>query len=119
MNQLPELQCRICGGARLSAVGHVQYVEGYDWPVWDCSDCGCRMTPHDAIVHDRFHASGAISYYSDYRELAATCKILFDAGKRDELQASLVRTSKYKFIIEKLGHPSRNLKVLEIGCATG
>ena len=115
----PPPSCRVCGAARLVPAGHVEYFQGYDWPVWDCGACGCRLTRHDSEVHDRFHASGAISYYSDYRALAATCKALFDAGQRDELRATLGRTAKYQFIIEQLGRPDPRLKVLEIGCARG
>lgn len=119
MKPPPETQCRVCGSARLVPAGHVEYFQGYDWPVWDCAACGCRLTRHDPVVHDRFHASGAISYYSDYRVLAATCQALFAAGRRDDLRATLARTAKYQFIIEKLGPPDRSLKVLEIGCARG
>ncbi len=119
MNPPLKTQCRVCGVARLVPAGHVEYFHGYDWPVWDCAACGCRLTRHDPVVHDRFHASGAISYYSDYRVLAATCQALFAAGRRDELRATLARTAKYQFIIEKLGPPDRSLKVLEIGCARG
>jgi len=111
--------CRVCGATQLSPVGQVEYFQGYRWPVWDCAACGCRLTRHDPEVHDRFHATGAISYYSDYRTMEATCQALFAAGRGDELRATLGRTAKYQFIIEQLGRPDPRLKVLEVGCARG
>src|SRR5688572_5408165 len=93
--------CRICGSPEISEVGEVEYFVGYAWSAYDCAACRCRFTRHDNSVYEALHSSGAIHYYSDYREIARQCKDLFDRADVNGLRNFLSRTSKYRFIIDE------------------
>jgi SAM-dependent methyltransferase len=99
--------------------GVVEYVAGYPWTVYDCDACGCRFTPHDNSVYDLLHESGAISYYSNYRELAVRCQSLFEQQDREGLKRVLCGTPKYRFIIEHVAHEKVSSQLLEVGCSRG
>jgi SAM-dependent methyltransferase len=100
-------------------VGRVEYLAGFDWMIWDCAECGCRFTMHDHTLYDRFHSSGAISYYSDYRQFAANCRALFDEGDTQALRTYLSRTTKYGFVIGHLTREPLSSRLLEVGCSRG
>ena len=111
--------CRICRNNRARVVGVVEYVAGYKWKVFDCDDCECRFTRHDAKIYNLLHKSGAISYYAAYRELAAHCLNLFKQQDREGLKAVLCQTPKYRFVIESVEQESKSLRLLEMGCSRG
>ena len=111
--------CRICGSAAVHTVGAVEYLTDLRLPVIDCDACGCRFTPHDASVHDRFHQGRTLSYYAEYSELAARCESLFAAGNADGLKRELERWPKYRFIIEQVSRAPRHARILEIGSSRG
>ena len=113
------VSCRICGAANAVEAGRVEYLAGFDWQVWDCAKCGCRFTRHDGSLYERFHASGAISYYSDYRQFAAQCRIFFDLKNRQGLREFLCRTPKFRFIIERAAGEPAASRLLELGCSRG
>src|SRR5687768_12990739 len=94
--------CRVCGSPRVTVAGAVQYIQDFPHTIYDCADCGCRFTTHDRTVHDQFHARPAISYYADYRVVAARGRDWFRAGDADSLKAELSRTTKYRFIIDRV-----------------
>src|SRR5436309_14954364 len=75
-----EAECRICGADSPRLLGEVEYYPGFAWEVYDCPACGCRFTKHDDSIYDKLHASGAISYYNGYRNLASECTSLFNQG---------------------------------------
>jgi SAM-dependent methyltransferase len=114
-----KMNCRICGGAAVVEAGQVEYVEGYKWSVYDCKECGCRFTRHDDSVHELMHTSGAVSYYSEYRDLAQQCRSLFEAGDLEGLRAFLGRSPKYRFIIDQLAKEPSSARLLELGCSRG
>ena len=111
--------CRVCGSPRLSHLGAVEYLEGYRAQVHDCAECGCRLTPHDSAVHQRFHREPALSYYQNYPAVAARCRELFAAGDRDGLRRQLSVEAKNRFIIEQLAAIPVSANILEIGCSRG
>ena len=111
--------CRICGSSRVTKLGVVEYLHGFNLNVFDCHDCGCRFTPHDAAVHDRFHRGGTLSYYDDYTALAARCQSLFVAGNTAALKRELERWPKYRFIIEQVSRAAQDARILEIGSSRG
>lgn len=111
--------CRVCGSARLSCLGEVEYLQGYRVEVYDCAACGCRLTPHDAAVHQRFHREPVLSYYSDYAALAERCRSLFAAGDRDGLRRQLSLEAKNRFIIDRLAGVPSSANLLEVGCSRG
>src|SRR5207249_863618 len=63
--------------------------------------------------------SGAISYYSDYRELGAQCCALFERRDLQALRDVLCRTNKYRLIIEHVTRQEPEARLLEIGCSRG
>ena len=111
-------QCRICHSPEVSSVGEVEFLVGYNCPIWDCAACGCRFTAHEHATYDELHSEPG-SFYGRYRELAATCKPVFDNKDLEGLRAELSRVAKYKFIIDELAALDRNAQILEIGCARG
>lgn len=111
--------CRVCGSARLSHLGAVEYLQGYSAPVYDCADCGCRLTPHDAAVHHRLHREPALSYYLDYAAIAERCRARFAAGDRDGLRRELSREAKNRFVIDRIAGLPRSANLLEAGCSRG
>jgi SAM-dependent methyltransferase len=113
------MKCRVCGSARADEIGEVEYVAGYSWKVSACPDCACLFTQHDDSIYERLHASGAISYYSDYRDLAARCRALFDRKDRRGLKELLCQWPKYRFVIEEIERQPAGARLLEIGCSRG
>ena len=111
--------CRICGSDEISKIGEVELVGGYRWAVLDCRACGCRFTEHDQSVYDRLHRSGAISYYADYRDLAANACRLFASGHLGGLRDLLSPFAKYRFIIEQVDALPEDARLLEVGCSRG
>lgn len=111
--------CRVCRSTSVRAVGEVEYYAGYSWSIYDCADCKCRFTRHDERVYDLLHATGAISYYSEYRALAAQARSLFNQHDSEGLASLLSRSSKYRFIINALAAESRDARILEVGCSRG
>lgn len=113
------MACRICGSASLRKAGEVEYITGFAWPVLDCDACGCRFTRHDPSVHNLLHQSGAISYYQDYRVLAAESRRLFDRRDGGGLKSLLSKSPKYRFVIHELEHTPDAARLLEVGCSRG
>lgn len=113
------VSCRICGAPGATRAGAVEYLAGCRSDVYDCSDCGCRFTAHDAAAHDALHATGAISYYRDYRGLADRCRALVGRGDRDGLRALLREVPKYRFVIDALDAAPAGARILEMGAACG
>ena len=111
--------CRVCGSARVAVAGAVEYIQGFPHTISDCADCGCRFTTHDPAVHDTFHVRPAISYYADYRVLAERARDWFRAGDADSLKAELSRTTKYRFIIDRVSREPQSARLLEVGSARG
>ena len=112
--------CRVCGSKNFRVLGEVEYFINYAYQVSDCIDCGCLYTPHNDAVHEIFHQSGAISYYADYRELAAEIGKLFAGRKKSELRHRLCsEASKYRFVIEQVKQLSLGADCLEVGCSRG
>ena len=111
--------CRICRSPVVQIVGVVEYLAGYAWTVYDCEVCGCRFTQHDGKVHSALHESGAISYYSDYRELASRCHSLFEQGNHEALRRVLCQTPKYDFVIKHVALEPPSSHLLEVGCSRG
>lgn len=111
--------CRVCGSPRLSYLGAVEYLEGYRAPVYDCAECGCRLTPHDTAVHQRFHREPALSYYNDYAGLAERCRALSAAGDHAGLRRELSREAKNRFIVDRLASIPSTANLLEVGCSRG
>jgi SAM-dependent methyltransferase len=113
------MTCRVCGAPGAGEAGRVEYLQGFDWPVWDCGACGCRFTAHDPDVHDWFHRAPSISYYQDYVTLLEQCRQLFAARDAAGLERLLRTSAKYRFIIEELANVPGTASVLEVGCARG
>ena len=111
--------CRVCGSARATVAGAVEYIQGFPHTIYDCADCGCRFTTHDPAVHDKLHARPAISYYADYRALAERGRDWFRDGDVDSLKAELSREIKYQFIIDRVSRQPQSARLLEVGCARG
>jgi SAM-dependent methyltransferase len=103
----------------VTAVGEVEYLEGFPHVIQDCAGCGCRFTTHDPAVHDRLHTRQAISYYDDYRVLAERTRNWFRIGDADSLRTELSHSTKYRFIIEQVSRKPQAARLLEIGCARG
>lgn len=113
-------RCRVCGSTSVAPAGVVEYFQGFPAEVADCASCGCRFTPHDSSVHEAFHRSGAISYYADYRDLAAETARLFAAGDRAGLRGYLSSVAeKYRFVLDLAGKLPTGAHCLEIGCSRG
>jgi len=114
-----DAKCRICGAEDVALVGTVEYLAGYKLPILDCANCGCRFARHDASSHDFLHVSGALSYYGEYRDLAKRCRELFSQRRLQELRDYLSRTSKYRFIIDRVSREPQSSRLLEFGCSRG
>ena len=113
------MNCRICGAPSVTVVGEVEYYVGYAWNVYDCKNCRCRFTSHDDSIYEMLHTSGVVSYYNDYRDLAARCKPLFDRRDLIGLTSLLRKTSKYRFILDEIDGEPPGARLLEIGCSRG
>ena len=111
--------CRVCGSSKISEAGRVQYLEGFDWPVLDCDDCGCRFTPHDPAVHQTLHTAPAISYYAEYLELAEKARALFASRNLEALSQILRQWPKYRFVLDQIAREPASSKILEVGCSRG
>jgi len=112
------MNCRICQSDQVQQVGTVEFYAGFNWPIWDCENCGCRFTQHEEAVYDRLHSEENSSYVR-YRELATRCKEKFDQKDLEGLKDILSEASKYRFIIDEISHINRQARLLEIGCARG
>ena len=111
--------CRVCGSARISDAGRVEYLRGFDWPVLDCDECGCRWTQHDDTVHQRLHTTPAISYYAEYVALAEQARTAFAARDLQTLSSELRRWPKYRFVLDAVEREPRSSRILEVGCSRG
>ncbi|MGD9657297.1 MAG: class I SAM-dependent methyltransferase [Methylocystis sp.] len=81
--------------------------------------CGCQFTQHDGDVYDVMHETGAVSYYSDYRSIAARCRSCFERKDPEGLRKLLVSSSKYKFALDRIARLPTDARILEIGCSRG
>ena len=111
-------RCRICGSKSITKLGEVEFFFGYAWPIYDCEDCGCRLTLHDNSAYDLLY-SEQTSCYNRYAAQAQTCKILFDQSDLAGLRTSLSEASKYRFIINEVDGASAGTRILEIGSSRG
>src|SRR4051794_14871952 len=93
--------CRVCGAENVARCGDVEFYFDYACAIYDCGDCGCRFTSHDASTYD-FLYSERSSCYSRYAIQADKCKLLFDRRDLPGLRAELSQASKYRFIIDEL-----------------
>jgi len=110
--------CRVCGVKQASEIAHVEFVSGYAWPIYDCSACGCRFTLHDNAAYEALHSKTS-SCYHRYSLLSDRCKQSFERRDLSGLRATLVESSRYRFIIEKIDQEPVNARLLEIGSARG
>ncbi len=113
------MQCRVCGSSNTTETGVVEYIVGFAWAIYDCGACGCRFTRHESTVYNTLHKHGSISYYDDYRSLAAESKRLFDLGDIDGLRSSLAASRKYAFVIKEVDRLRPDARLLEFGCSRG
>ena len=90
VQEYKESHCRVCGSSQIVERGHVEFYLGYEWPVYDCSSCGCRFTLHDKSTYDFLYSERG-SCYNRYVGQAETCKELFDRGDREGLRALFLR----------------------------
>jgi SAM-dependent methyltransferase len=112
------MQCRVCAANNANEIGEVEYYSGFSWKIFDCLACSCRYTQHDESIYNWLHSRSS-SIYGLYRELAETCKTLFDQRDLDGLKRELFKTAKYKFVIEAVEQQPLSCKLLEVGCARG
>jgi SAM-dependent methyltransferase len=117
-DSLPRMQCRVCADSNASEIGEVEYYSGFSWKIFHCLSCSCRFTRHDESIYNWLHSQSA-SIYGLYRELAESCKPLFDQGDLDGLKRELLKAAKYKFVIKAVEQQPRSCKLLEVGCARG
>src|SRR5712671_1036711 len=110
--------CRICGANNVKYCDNVEFYVGYAWPIYDCGNCGCRFTSHDAATYD-FLYSEKSSCYNRYAIQADACKRLFDRGDLAALRAELSQSSKYRFIIDEVDRAGSDVRILEIGSSRG
>jgi SAM-dependent methyltransferase len=110
--------CRVCGFKQACEIAHVEFVSGYAWPIYDCFACGCRFTLHDNAAYEVLHSERG-SCYHRYSLQLDRCKRLFERRDVSGLRATLVESSKYRFIIEKINEEPVNARFLEIGSARG
>ena len=113
-----DTRCRICQSPEIVKAGEVEFLFGFDWPIWDCRQCGCRFTRHQPDAYDKLHSESG-SCYVRYRELATNCKRFFDDADLEALRRELSRTAKYRFVIDQLSGMDHTARILEIGCARG
>lgn len=111
-------RCRICGSNAIRKIDEVEFFINYAWPIYDCDNCGCRLTLHDASAYDLLYAEAA-SCYSRYPELASSMKAHFDRRDLKGLKAALSMSAKYRFIIEQVACEPSPARLLEIGCSCG
>jgi SAM-dependent methyltransferase len=112
------MKCRVCDLESATRIGEVEYYSGFEWPIYDCTACGCRFTRHDESVYDWLHRQPQ-SIYALYRDLVLTTKRLFDKRDLDGLREQLSETSKYKFVIDLIEAAPKTSRVLEVGCSRG
>ena len=110
--------CRICGSNRIRNLGNVEFYQNYNWPIYDCDNCGCRFTRHDNSTYELLYTERS-SCYSRYIDQAETSKHLFDRGDPVGLRDELQRTSKYRFILEEVDCTPVDSRILEIGSSRG
>jgi len=110
--------CRVCGAENVTRCGEVEFYFGYAWPIYDCGDCGCRFTSHEASTYD-FLYSERSSCYSRYAIQADRCKLLFNRGDLAGLRAELSQASKYRFIIDEIERLPTHVRVVELGSSRG
>uniref|UniRef100_Q01XL4 Methyltransferase type 12 n=1 Tax=Solibacter usitatus (strain Ellin6076) TaxID=234267 RepID=Q01XL4_SOLUE len=112
------MRCRVCAADPVTEIGAVEYYSGYCWKIFDCLVCLCRFTTHDQSTYDWLH-SHANSVYSIYRTLADKATQLFENGDIAGLREELVKSPKYRFIIESVERQTKSARLLEIGCSRG
>jgi SAM-dependent methyltransferase len=112
------MKCRICGSERANELGRVEYYSGFDWPIFECTECGCRFTPHEENVYERLHVNSN-SRYGEYWEASKRCKAAFDRRDSGALRDELSRVSKYRFVIDRVSELTTPVQLLEIGCSRG
>lgn len=111
--------CRVCQSCEIRIEGVVEYVAGYALEVMRCMACGCQFTRHEPAVYDLMHETGAISYYSDYRAIAARCRSCFERKDLEGLRNLLASSSKYKFVLDRIARLPTDARILEFGCSRG
>lgn len=111
--------CRICGAVAAHRVGSVEYLHGLPCEIFDCHSCGCRWTPPDAAVHSRLHATPAVSYYLEYRDLLDQCRRLAQEHDTEGVERLLRTQPKYRFVLDRLRECAPQGRVLEWGCSRG
>lgn len=111
--------CRVCQSCEIRTEGVVEYLAGYAWEVHRCMACGCQFTRHEPAVYDLMHETGALSYYSDYRSIAARCQSCFERKDLEGLRNLLAASSKYKFVLDRIAPLPADARILEIGCSRG
>ena len=114
----PLQYCRICGSEKILKRGEVEFYFGYARSIYDCVDCGCRVTLHDSATYDLLYSEPS-SCYMRYTDQAQTCKMLFDRGDVTGLRAALSEGSKYRFIIDEIDGGPAGARILEIGSSRG
>jgi hypothetical protein len=100
-------------------VGVAEYVRDYAWQVFDCVQCGCRFTRHDAAVYDLMHRSGMLPYYADYREMGERARSAFESRDKERLRQLLTASAKYRFVMVEIDRAPHEARLLEIGCSRG
>jgi SAM-dependent methyltransferase len=110
--------CRICKAENVKYCGDVEFYFGYAWSIYECGDCGCRFTSHDASTYDLLYSERS-SCYSRYAIQADRCKLLFDRGDLAGLRAELSQASKYRFIIDEIERMPMHVRLVEFGSSRG
>jgi 2-polyprenyl-3-methyl-5-hydroxy-6-metoxy-1,4-benzoquinol methylase len=110
--------CRVCGGTSVQELGTVEYYKGYAWAVHHCSDCGSRFTKHEEGTYEMLH-SQEHSTYVRYRHLVQRCKVAFDRGSLEGIEAEFADSSKYRMVIEEIRRLPKTACLLEIGSSRG
>jgi SAM-dependent methyltransferase len=112
------VSCRICGSARVTKAGTVEYYQGYTSAIYDCVDCLCRFTEHFNGIYEALHANPD-SCYGPQLQMAQQTKQFFDARDLDGLKRELCASSKCRFIIESIDQYPKTSRILEVGCSRG
>jgi len=112
------VSCRICGSHRIKNIGRIDPYKEFRFPVYDCSECGCRFVWRDHAIHDRLHACDTSPYHWQI-SLANRIEELYHRQNPQEIKKILSQTMKFKFIIDKLALLPHSAKMLEIGCSQG
>jgi SAM-dependent methyltransferase len=112
------MRCRICESEHVLELGTVEFYLSYRWSIFECLDCRCRFTRYDSNIYNLLHGAES-SRYSQYRELAHQCELLFAERNLDGIRELLGSTPKYRFVIEEIEARKGAKRILEIGCSRG